>query len=105
MHDSEREVFYARIRDFDVPLGERIDAARALAGLADDEALADLIDLALDEELPSEVAYAVGLALAQVAVTLDRMDSVPLAEFSASAYEGYDEYVAVPLEAPGPVGL
>ncbi len=94
MNKVDVEALVASIRDPELPVDERIPKVKQLESSSADERLAALVALATDLALSSAVATEVGRAVARVVIALDRLDDVPLPDFSGAAYLGYDEHVA-----------
>jgi len=99
VNDVDLGALTASIRDAEVPADERIPKVRQLEGSSAEKRLAVPLDLATDHALSSEVAAEVGRAVARVVTASDRLDDVPLPDFSGSAYLGYDEQVAASQRA------
>jgi len=99
VYDVDLGALAASIRDAEVPADERIPKVRQLEGSSAEKRLAVPLDLATDHALSSEVAAEVGRAVARVVTASDRLDDVPLPDFSGPAYLGYDEQVAASQRA------
>lgn len=82
------------IRDASLSATERVLCVKRIEGADATERLALLVELARDCSLPPDVGAEVGRAVARTVILLERVDDVPLADFSSPAYLGYDEQVS-----------
>jgi hypothetical protein len=84
----------AAIRDDRETTEVRINWVHSLETSRDPCRVGALVDLATDQSLSPEVAAEVGRSVARSVLLADCLDDVPLADFSGSAYLGFDQYVA-----------
>jgi hypothetical protein len=89
------------VRDARAPIDRRVTAGRRLATVRDPRVLEALSALATADDLPGPVALEVGVAVATVAIALGRLEDVPLHDFAARAYLGYDEAIARTTRSDG----
>lgn len=94
MTDREPQRLIEMLADKTANPTRRARAARRLAQLDAQGALAALIEAAQDQQVDNAVSRAAGAAVARLLLRRGELDRVPLEDFTGGAYLAYDEAVS-----------